>query len=258
MTPTVRVDLTEFQQAMREYIATSRRTLAEIVNSRAFYVQARVFLLLDPQNPQAERNRIRAYFREPLGDVNKVSSRTGKRLGKSRLLRRVHLIAQMKNAKAGKPGLYGETMKKAAASLMRRAIGSVGYMKSPVAKALKKLSGHFSQFGGTAGSIGGVRPYAGNAALIKLADEYGIGSEARSNVALHKGAHAYVQRARTAINPICDVDLALSVANDQTAEVQRRYASAFSRAFADEEREMRRHVAEKMQEITNRHNVRKV
>lgn len=256
MTPRLTLETAEFYKALKEFSVKSSRSLPEIINARMFYVLARAFLFLRPANPEAERARIRGYLREPIGDVNRVSRKTGKRIGKNRILRRVHLITQAKNAMAGKTGLYGTDMKKAAGKMMRRAIGSVGYLAAPVAKAIKKAQGHFSQFGGTAGSIGGVRPYRGNAALEKLADEYGI--ENRSNIALHKGATARVQKAFQGFNPTARADMALAIADGQVARVEARYLSAFSRAFADEKREMERHIAHQMQQIANQHNARKV
>jgi hypothetical protein len=256
MTPSLHLETKEFSRALKEFSVKSSRALPEIINARMFYVLARAFLILRPANPEAERARIRGYLREPIGDVNKVSKKTGKRLGKNRLLRRVHLITQAKNAKAGNPGLYGADMRSAAAKVMRRAINSVGYLAAPVAKAIKKAQGHFSQFGGTAGSIGGVRPYRGNAALEKLADEYNI--ENRSNISLHKGAYAYVNNAKQGFNPRAWADMALAIADGQVARVEARYLSAFSRAFADERREMERHIAHQMQQIANQHNARKV
>lgn len=256
MQPGIKVDMTEFNAAMREYATSSSRELSQILNSRLFFVLARAFLMLRPASPQGERNRIRTYLREPIGDINKVSRKTGKKLGKNRLLRRVHLITQAKNKKAGNKGLYGEDMKKASASLMRRAIGSVGYLAAPVAKAIKQLQGHFSQFGGTAGSVGGVRPYAGNKALTALAEEYGIGD--RSNIALHKGARATTTRAKPGINPRARAEVSLAIQDGQVPNVDSRYNSAFTRAFADERTEMERHIAKRMQEHANKFNAQKV
>ena len=176
---------------------------------------------------------------------------------RQRLLRRVHLITQAKNKKAGNKGLYGEDMKKASASLMRRAIGSVGYLAAPVAKAIKKLQGHFSQFGGTAGSVGGVRPYAANKALVALAEEYGITD--RSNVGLHKGAYSFTKEAKPGINPRVTADMALAISDgNQIPRVDARYNTAFSKAFNDERAEMTRHIAKRMQEHANKFNAKKV
>lgn len=256
MQPQIKIDMTEFNAAMREYAVSSSRELSQIINSRMFYVLARAFLLLRPASPQGERNRIRTYLREPVGDVNKVSAKTGKKIGKNRLLRRVHLITQARNKKDGKKGLYGEDMKKASASFMRRAIGSVGYLAAPVAKAIKQVQGHFRQFGGTAGSIGGVRPYAANKALVALAEEYGIGD--RSNIALHKGARAKTTRAKPGVNPNARAEVTLAIQDGQLPNVDLRYNAAFSRAFNDERAEMTRHMAKRMQEHANKFNTQKV
>jgi hypothetical protein len=257
MQPEFKLNWPEFNATLRAYIADSSRELSQILNSRLFYLLARAFLLLRPASPQTERNRIRDYLREPLGDVNKVSRKTGKKLGKTRLLRRVHLITQAKNRKAGNPGLYGDDMKKASAGVLRRSINSVGYLAAPVAKAIKKLQGHFSQFGGTAGSIGGVRPYAANKALVALAEEYGITD--RSNVGLHKGAYSFIKQAKPEINPRASADMALAISDgNQMPKVDSKYNAAFGKAFADELGEMKRHIAKRMQEHANKFNARKV
>ena len=256
MNSSIKLDVGEFNAALKQFAVNSSRLLPEIINARLFYVLSRAFLLLRPASPEAERARIRAYMREPIGDINKISKKTGKRIGKQRLGRRVHLITQAKNAQAGNPGLYGDAMKKASAKVFRRAVGSVGYLAAPVGKAIKSLQGHFAQFGGTAGSIGGVRPYQGNRALMKLADEYGIDN--RSNISLHKGANAKVGKAGKTFNPIARADMTLGIGVDQLVNVESRYNAAFSRAYTDELREMQRHIAEKMQELANKHNVKKL
>lgn len=256
MQPTFKLDTTEFHAAMLEYVATSSRELSQIITSRLFFVLTRAFLLLRPASPQAERQRIRNYLREPLGDINKVSRKTGKKLATTRLLRRVHLITQAKNKKAGNKGLYGEEMKKASAAVLRRSIASVGYLAAPVAKAIKQVNGHFSQFGGNAGSSGGVRPYSANKALVAIAEEYGISD--RSNIALHKGAYSFSRPARPGLNPTASAEMALAIQDGQVPNVSARYNSAFERAFADEVVEMRRHIARRMQEVTNKFNAKKV
>jgi hypothetical protein len=129
MRPTVTVDTSRFDAAWKEYLPKTKRSLADAVNARTFFLMLRLYCLLPPKSPQAARNKILDYYNRPVGSPA-FDKKTGKKVGRSRQLRLVHLIAQAKNAKAGNEGLYGQKMKDAAAKLRRRAAGSVGYLKS--------------------------------------------------------------------------------------------------------------------------------
>lgn len=247
MTPTVSVDTSRFEAAWKEYLPKTRRSLADAVNARTFFLMLRLYCLLPPKSPQAARNKILDYFNRPVGAA-RFDKKTGKRVGRSRQLRVVHLIAQAKNAKAGKPGLYGQDMIDAAASLRRRAAGSVGYLKSCVTKAIKKLSPSFTQFGGTRrarkGSAG-VRSVAGNQALINLANQYGLPQE---NVSMHRGSSAYAYNAKAGLSPSSHVRLNIGLADNQIGTVQSIYAKAMQQAYDDEAKELEMHIRAKLEE----------
>ena len=83
MTPTVSIDTTEFQSAIRQMLAKTSRTLPQFLNARMFYLLLRMFAALDPKDPQAERNRIRNYLNEPVGE-RRFDKRTGKKVSKIR------------------------------------------------------------------------------------------------------------------------------------------------------------------------------
>ena len=246
MSPTVTVDTSRFDAAWKEYIPKTKRSLADAVNARTFYLLLRLYCLLPPKSPQAARNKILDYFNRPIG-ARKVDKKTGKFLGRSRELRLVHLIAQSKNFKAGNEGLYGPTMRTAAAKLRRRAAGSVGYLKSCVTKAIKKLSPSFQQFGGTRrakkGSAG-VKSVAGNAALISLANQYGLPQE---NVSMHRGSSAYSYNAKAGFNPSSSVRMNIGLADNQIGTVEAIYSKAMQQAYNDEARELENHIAAALQ-----------
>jgi len=247
MTPTVTVDTSRFDAAWKEYIPKTRRSLADAVNSRTFFLMLRLYILLPPKSPQAARNKILDYFNRPIG-ARRIDKKTGKFLGRSRELRLVHLIAQAKNAKAGKPGLYGQDMRDAAGKLRRRAAGSVGYLKSAVTKAIKKLSPSFQQFGGTRRAKKGsaeVRIVAGNQALINLANQYGLPQE---NVSMHRGSSAYAYNAKAGFSPSSHVRLNIGLADNQIGNVEAIYAKAMQQAYNDEAREIEMHIAAKLAE----------
>lgn len=233
---------------MREVLAKTSRTLEEAVRTRMFFLLVRVFALLKPQDPQAKRNQVRAYLNEPVGE-RRFDKRTGKKVGRGRMLQRRHLIVQARRRAAGLPGLYGEEMKKAAAALSRQAVGSIGYLKSGVVKAIKRINnGGFSQFGGrTSGKAG--RFYGPNAALIRIASEYGTGM---SNVGIHKGVKAFSFITK-GWSPTAVTDIGWQIKDGQESNVSAVVNPAFQRAFNDEAREMRRHLAREMQAVANEH-----
>ena len=246
MRPTVAIDTSRFDAAWKEYIPKTKRSLADAVNARTFFLMLRLYCLLPPKSPQAARNKILDYFNRPVGQA-RFDKKTGKKVGRSRQLRVVHLIAQAKNAKAGKPGLYGQDMRNAAAKLRRRAAGSVGYLKSAVTKAIKRLSPSFQQFGGTRrarkGSAG-VKSVAGNQALINLANQYGLPQE---NVSVHRGSSAYAYNAKAGFNPSSYVRLNIGLADNQIGNVEAIYAKAMQQAYNDEARELETHITAALQ-----------
>lgn len=261
MKPTLQVELKEFQQAARECMLVSKRELSKAINARMFFLFVRVFALLPPQAVNAARQKIRQYLMTPIGE-QRISKKTGKRVGRGRQLQRRHLIVQSKQ-KNGE-GLYGEEMKDAAAAFARRAIGSIGYLKSAVVRALRRLNGHFTQYGSTfkkgrrAGmegksasnpkQVGGVNvpinkygKTQANAALLKVNAEYGFLPD--GNVGVHKGAKSSTYPARPSLDPTAMVQLSIGIADDQLGRVTSIYDAAMSRALRDETVEMRKHLA---------------
>lgn len=235
---------------MREVLAKTSRTLEEAVRSQMFFLLVNVLALLKPQDPQAKRNQVRAYLNEPIGE-RRFDRKTGKKVGRSRVFQRRHAIIQARQRAMGKPGLYGEAMKKAAGAFSRWAIGSIGYLKSGVVKALKRINGgHFSQYGGVAK---GGKQYSGNAALIQAALRYGVGM---SNVGIHKGAKAYAGVSKSTGNVYSFADIGWQIKDGQEANVAAVVNPAFQRAMNDRAADMRRHVASKMQAVANEHMVK--
>jgi len=164
------------------------------------------------------------------------------------MLRRVHLIAQARAKGTGKQGLYGETMAKAAAALRRKAIGSVGYLKSGLIPAIRKFQGHFTQFGGSSKKSKG-KQISGNAAFMRLVREYG-GLEGTGNVAKHRGSKTDVWLAKPGFGGSKSeawASISIGIADGQVAKVNEIYTTAATRAFRDEREEMERHLAEKLE-----------
>ena len=238
------IEAEKFNEVMKRWLVTTSRELSVAVNARMAFLLMRMFVLIPPHRVQQKRDEIRTYFHQPIGDRRK-DKKTGKAVGRARQLRRVHLIAQARNAKAGKPGLYGEDMAKAAASLRRKAVGSVGYLKSGLIGAIRKFQGHFTQFGGSTKKSGG-KQISGNAAFMRLVDQYGGGP---GNVAKHRGAKFEMLTAKPRLSGSKTeawMQVSIGIADDQVQKVDAIYATAATRAFRDEREEMERHLAEKL------------
>lgn len=242
----ITVDSSRFDAALKQYLLTTSRDLDKAVNARMFFLMVRLFVLVPPRSPAAERARIGEYLSRPIGDINRVSRKTGKRVGKSRLLRRVHLIAQARERKAGGRGLYGERMKDAASSLYRKAIGSVGYLRSGVVKAIRVFNKGFSQFAKPKWrplvKPSGYKPPAKpNAALVSLANQYGLPEE---NVAVHKGTKAKGYQAVPGWNPTASVLMQTGIADNQLGRVKSIYDTAMQKAYDDELAELQAHMTD--------------
>jgi hypothetical protein len=231
---------------MKRWLVTTSREMSAAVNARMAFLLMRMFVLIPPHRVQQKRDEIRTYMQQTIGD-RRMDKKTGKAVGRARQLRRVHLIAQARNRKAGGIGLYGEKMKTASASLRRKAVGSVGYLKSGLIGAIKKFQGHFTQFGGSSKKSKG-KQISGNAAFMRLVREYG-GLEGTGNVARHRGAKFQVSTAKPGLSgPKTEawMNLSIGIADDQLERVNAIYTTAATRAFRDERIEMEKHLADKL------------
>lgn len=240
------VDTTRFDEAVKRYLLTTRRDLHKAINSRFFYLMVRLFVLVPPKSPGQERRRIGDYLAKPVGDINRKDAKTGRRVGRSRILRRVHLIAQARQAKEGGRYLYGKRMKDAASELMRKAIGSVGYLRSAVVKSIRIYNRGFTQFQSAKWKplvkpAGYKPPKKTNAALVALANQYGLPEE---NVAVHRGTVAHGLQATPGWNPTAFVSMRTGIADNQVGRVQGIYNPAMQKALDDERAELEAHMAE--------------
>lgn len=240
------VDTSRFDEALKTYLLSTKRDLHKAINARFFFLMVRLFVLVPPRSPVQERRRIADYLGTPVGDINRKDRKTGKRVGKSRLLRRVHLIAQSKETKAGRRGLYGEEMKRAASAFMRKALGSVGYLRSMVVKGIRVYNRGFSQFQSAKRKplvkpAGYKPPRKTNAALVSLANQYGLPEE---NVAVHKGTKARGYEAIPGWNPTASLTMTAGIADNQYNRVAGIYNPAMQRALDDELKELEAHMTE--------------
>jgi hypothetical protein len=247
MTPIVQVDKSAFDRAMLLLAKHSKRGVADAINSRLFFILVRMLVLLPPRSMRERRQMIRTYLNAPVSQQRKSPPKSGK----NHQFQRVHLIAQamnrnkpfeLKGLPSGSRGLYGERMKAAAAIVRRRAIGSVGYIKSGVLKAIRRISPGFTAAGATrrGKSADGKRVdrvVKANGAYVELARQYGVEIE---NVGSHRGNNARATKAQDGINPTASARVVAGVADGQESTVDGIYSQTGSRVMADETAEMDR------------------
>ncbi len=257
----IEVDATEYHAAMKQILLKSSRTLAQSLNSMIFFLLVRLFVILPPLHPKQKRNQVKEYLDTKIGDVNRFDKKTGKRIGVHRIrhvFSRVHKIIQSKRGKAGQKGLYGEEMRKEAASFRRRAIGSVGFLKSTVLRAITLVNGRFIQAGrpGKEDKKGNVIRKATyrNSALTSLQAEYGINIKDAGNVSRHKGSWVNGSKAKESYNPVAWVKMFLAVQDGQESRVNQIMETHLQRALNDERDQMLRYLASQLQPIADEHN----
>lgn len=233
----------KFQEANRRMLLASKRTLADAVNSRMSFLLMRIFALMPPKRVQEQRAKIRSYLEAQIGDA-RFNRKTGKRVARSKLLRRVHLIIQARRRKTGKPGAHGAEMKEAAASFRRATLGSIGYLKSGFIPLIKKFNGHFTQLGGKQKG----KQVNSNGAFIKLLSSYGllVGS---GNVAKHRGVKTSHNFPTAGLNPTAIAGISLKLKEGQEGKVNALFDEATTTALHDERKEMERVLAARMQAV---------
>lgn len=215
MTPTVQVDTRNFEAATRKALLSTKRTLAVAINTRMFFLMARVFMLVPPSNPDAVRSRLRDYL-----DTD----------------RRVYRIANARARRSGGRPLIGQQLDDEVLRIRRRATGGVGYLRSVVVRAIKRF-GSFNQFGRRSrqGKWGKL-----NAASVRLANQYGV---ATANVSVFRRSSVRndSRRAVEGWNPAALVNMSGEAQNP--AAVAAIYRPAVQRAMNDEADEAMKHIA---------------
>jgi hypothetical protein len=248
MNATVKVDTREFKRAMDRYAKTTTKGLPEIVNQRAANVVRRMLEIIPPRpgTEQATRSRIRSELTEILAvPVRRATSgkrkgqyiragsitfttRRGK--GKDRALRRVHLIAQAARKKAGKPGLYGESMRAYAGAMVGSRQRGVGWLKAILIPLALGLQSHV---------------------------KYKIPARYTRNISRWPGSvgSGTVTVARKGWNPFANLLNTLDHPSSRgSAQAERIYSDALNTAVVDETAEMKRHTEKKLADAARRFN----
>lgn len=248
---TVEVDTKRFDEAVRVMLRDSKKDIRDFLNNRLFFVLLRVFVLTPPKNIQQERTRVSNYLgqwmvmKDPEGRfIEKKSKKTGKRLGRNRVLKRVNLIVNKRLGALGGKGIYGRQMREVSGKFWRSAVNSVGYLKSVSLRAIKHLSPGFAQFGYAerknkkTGEL--MKGRSANAALLATAKQYE--AETR-NVGLFKGVTSITHKAEAMFNARASARLRIGLADGEAPKVDAIMLPVIQKALDDEAKEMESQVA---------------
>jgi hypothetical protein len=223
MKPTVTVESKNFDDAVRLALINSKRTLGPAINTRMFFLLARMFMLVPPSDPQAARNRNREYLNTD---------------------RRVYKIANSRARNGGGKALIGAALDAEVLRIRRRATGGVGYLRAVIVRAIKRFGG-YNQFGrrSKAGKWGKL-----NSASVQLANQYGV---AQSNVAIFRRSKVRNESRRAADgwNPTALVSM--SGESRDAGAVGAIYSAALRRAQSDERDEILRHIAGQLRDVAD-------
>jgi len=237
MAITLRLEgLPEFTAGLRQTVANSSRTIERTLNSRMFYVAARTYVNLDPQDPQAERNRIRGELLD-LHDINNPAFYRNKKTGKRGTRRKRvnlnlqarHLIINAIRGRLGKKGLYGRAMYDAAAKFVRTRLARVGFMKAALVHVMRRFSIYekFTQH---------------NAAVIDLQHKAQVFGAGKVSILPGSRIQKLFKIARPGAFPAAEFNLGIPVHSSQRAAVASRYQFALQKAINSEIIEMKRHL----------------
>lgn len=237
-----------YQEASRKMQLASKKTVADVTNRQMSFLLMRIFALLPPRRVQEQRSKIRAYLAVQIGE-KRFDKKTGKKVGRSRVLRRDHLIVQARRRKMGMKGAYGKIMSDDVAAFRRATMGSIGYLKSGFVDLIRKFNGHFTQAGGTKTKKGSkVERTSPNAAFMKMLANYGL-LVGHGNVAKHKGVKVAYNFPVMSLNPIAISQISLKLKDGQEGKVNAMFDEATTTALHDERKEMERVLAARMQAV---------
>ena len=228
------IDTREFERALDTYFASTTRGLADVLNQRAFNIAGRTMDAMKPTpgGEQAQRSKIKAYMSQPVGATRYVRGKNGKptkrKAKKMNQLQVAHLIIQMRRAKRGLKGLYGQEMVEARGKFVQAAQVGVGFLKSPYVAVVRGLLAHVN--------------------FRKMATRW-------QKISIWEGSRGGgdVRPARKGWSPQVIMKMVWKV-RGQPTKVDLMTRPHLQAAFDAEGREMMRHVAEKLQEGANKIN----
>ncbi len=231
----------QFREALQAYLPTTKRSLSEVLNRRAYVVAGRTLDSMKPEpgREQSERRRIRSYLNSVVSTRLKVF-KGGKRKGqfgragaRANQLARVNLIIQKRRSKMGLKGLYGQEMITAEGKFKQAAQVGVGYLKSPFVAVVRDLRAYIK------GPIPRIRTSWGRISIWP-------GSKGRG----------LVNPANPGINPAVVMQMKWQT-KGHASKVESLTVPHLQAAFNAEAAEIMEHVRRKMQADADKINARK-
>jgi len=239
MSDTLTIDTTQFKKALREYAETTRKTIAQIVNQRAYNVAGRAMDLMKPApgDEQGTRTRIKSYLQQRRGADRYVISKTGKKtrkkVKKSLQLVVANLIIQKRRSRRGLKGLYGQAMIAAEGAFTQASQVGVGFLKSPLVAIVR-----------------GLTDYQPPGRRMPIKTRWG-----RISIWPGSKGSGTVNPAKPGDNATATMKMNWNV-KGMPKKVERLTTIPLQSAFNAEEAEMRRHVAEKLQKEADKINAK--
>ncbi|MGQ0561066.1 MAG: hypothetical protein ACT443_04235 [Gemmatimonadota bacterium] len=227
MTPTVQLDMREFNEALRQYVLVCQRELADILNKKLLFIVAKAW----KATPRASRAEIESSL-NVVGYKVRRSKKTGEIKRGSAMLgggSAVYSIINARRARTGQKGLYGAEMAANARKFVGRRLRAIGALQRGWIGALKKLI-----------------------AVTRQSEEQPGGPRVKNP-----------GRARPATpgwNPVAEAEYDLALGRSGIAgkqdSIDPRVVAALQAAFNTETASMREYIARKMQTATDPFNAR--
>lgn len=216
MTPTLHIDQTEFQRTLIEYMGRTKRTVAEVINRKAFEIVLEAFRA----TPRADRGAVTAALGATLVSerINK-KGKTVRRYDYSDTRRIVNLVQANRYSKGLPPLTQSEALAKG-----KGRIRSIGSLASGWLLPMRRLAASF-----------GLRS-----------------SEVGPRVKQKGGATA----AKAGWDPVAEFTYTLTENKPAGQQIDPRVVTALQAGFDFATRDMKEYLARKMQEDADRHNSR--
>jgi len=226
----VKWDQSVFNRTLDEYRKVSKRTLQQIINTKAFYVARKAIWF----TRKADSNRIKGQ----LGQF--VSVRYTNKKGKTATRRKLALvqgrtvnaplaalIVNKRRGAAGLPGLYGSKMTKAVREMLGARLRSVAFLTAGWLPAVRKLA-----------------PFATDKSKAP-------NDPAAKQIGRPKGD---ARAAPEGFNPIAEIVNNATTRNDEKGALRLYGGPGLQRAFSDEAASMRQYIEDKMRKDAERFN----
>jgi hypothetical protein len=228
MTPIMNLDSARFQSALKAYILSSSRTLADVVNSRMFFLLIRTYMHLGPKSPKNSKKEVRQRMEE-LYESNGKSSK------------RIYLWANKLVKQKGKTRKENaEALRLAVIKVRRSQLGGIGYLRSVVQRGIRKFIGKKSN------SKPGSKPKAASDDNSLFSQYKVVQKESAVFGQNRTKARAMSKLARDGINPVAEVQLVCESETRLRSGLSGAFTKAMSDALLGETIEMETRLKEKM------------